>query len=178
MTNLDQLALDNPFWQFSLAQWKNKPLQQQLLSLQDSGNYRINLLLLSMWLSFDCKDIQPHYPSLVYKSSTWHDQIVSPIRNTRKALSAELSTQSHSLKTQLQACELQAEQIEQALLYEASLNIPRSISDQFDSLDWLISNLSASGLAKSDLSLLIQNCLPTYPVDRINERLQAFKRTL
>ena len=174
MEDLDHLTLDNPFWQFSLSQWKNSQLQQHLLDLQDHGNYRINLLLLCMWLSFEGKDIRAHYQALIIKSSLWHEHIVSPVRSARKALTEQFPSKSNSLKTQLQACELQAEQIEQALLYEESSGIPKSDDDECDSLDRLIYNLSASGLAKSDLSLLIQNCLPTYPVERINERLQNF----
>jgi hypothetical protein len=48
MKDLSSLQLDNPFWQFSLQQWKNSKLQQQLLSLQDEKAYRINLLLLDI----------------------------------------------------------------------------------------------------------------------------------
>lgn len=174
MKNLDNLILDNPFWQFSLLQWKNNALQQQLLDLQNIQNYRINFLLLSMWLSFEQKDINPHYTFLMDKSSEWHSNIVEPIRNARKTLSNQNTLHTNALKKQLQACELQAEQIDQALLYHASLEIPKSTRLQFDSLDWLIANLSASELAKSDLSLLIQNCLPNYPVEHITQRLQAY----
>ena len=174
MKDLDHLALDNPFWQFSLLQWKNDNLQQQLLNLQDNGNFRINLLLLAMWLSFEHKDIRSHYQELIAKSSQWHKQIVAPIRNARKVLPRQLSNQSQAFKNQLQTCELQAEQIEHALLYQTSLGIPKSNQPKFDSLDWLVVNLSASELAKSDLFLLIQNCLPMHPAKRINERLQAF----
>ena len=148
--DIETLSLDNPFWQFSLSQWKLKPLQQQLLDLQNTQDHRINLLLLSMWLSFEHKDIRPYYASILENSHDWHTNIVAPIRHARQSLANMIALKPPPLKTQLQACELH------------------------DSLDWLIRNLSASSLDKSDLSLLIQNCLPTYPAKRINERLQAF----
>lgn len=173
MTDLSSLQLNNPFWQFSLKQWQNKNLQQQLLSLQNDQGYRVNLLLISMWLSFEYKDIRPHLKNLVSKSSQWHEQVVSPIRKARQAVPSPLPQQSLSLKTQLQACELQAEQIEQAILYQACKDIPLSKSNKLDSLGHLIQNLSASDIDKSDLSLLIQSCLPMHPIDRINERLQG-----
>tara|TARA_R110001592_G_scaffold66617_1_gene204540 strand:+ start:17709 stop:18233 length:525 start_codon:yes stop_codon:yes gene_type:complete len=173
MKDLSSLALDNPFWQFSLQQWKNSKLQQQLLELQDQKDYRINLLLLSMWLSVEHKDIRPHLNELISKSSEWHELIVAPIRRVRQIIPADLPRQSLALKSQLQHCELHAEQIEQALLYQACENIPESKSTSMDSLDWLIRNLSASDLDKSDLSLLIQNCLPMHPVHRITDRLNA-----
>ncbi|MFT6031409.1 MAG: hypothetical protein ACI8O8_003161 [Oleiphilaceae bacterium] len=173
MKDLSSLQLDNPFWQFSLQQWKNSKLQQQLLSLQDEKAYRINLLLLGMWLSFEHKDIRPHQDNLIAQTSEWHENIVLPLRQVRQALPSELPQQSRSLKTQLQTSELHAEQIEQALLFKACAKIPDSKTIKLDSLDWLVLNLSASHLEKSDLFLLIQNCLPMHPTHRINERLNA-----
>tara|TARA_R110001592_G_C12993008_1_gene735212 strand:- start:330 stop:854 length:525 start_codon:yes stop_codon:yes gene_type:complete len=173
MKDLSSLFLDNPFWIFSLQQWKNSKLQQQLLSLQNEKNFRINLLLLAMWLSFEHKDIRPHLTELIAKSSEWHEKIVAPIRQVRQAIPSKLPQQSLPLKTQLQASELHAEQIEQALLYRACEDIPESKTAGLDSLDWLILNLSASDLGGNDLSLLIQNCLPMHPIHRINKRLNA-----
>lgn len=173
MNDLNTLALDNPFWQFSLQQWHNKDLQQQLLALQNEQGYRVNLLLLSMWLSFEHKDIRPYLDSLLSKSHEWHEQIVAPIRQVRQNLSKLLPPQSLSLKSQVQACELHAEQIEQALLFQACKNIPTEESTNLDSLDYLIRNLSASDMHKNDLFLLIQNSLPMHPAHRITERLNA-----
>lgn len=177
---LEQLVLDNPFWQFSLEQWQKPALQAQLLSLQNEQDYRINLLLLAMWLSFEHRDIRPHLTSFVEASSAWHEQIVAPLRATRQSLPAAV----RDLKQQLQACELQAEQIEQAILYAASMQCyADSSSDQAastankpDSLDWLIINLSASELAQSDLFLLLQTCLPSYPAQRIYESLDRHRQ--
>ena len=134
MNDLSTLPLNNPFWQFSLKQWQNNNLQIQLLTLQNEQDYRINLLLLAMWLSFEHKDIRPHLNDLISKSSEWHEQIVAPIRQVRQAIPEHLPQQSLSLKSQLQACELQAEQIEQALLYAACENIPKNNASDSDSL--------------------------------------------
>ena len=176
----EQLVLDNPFWQFSLEQWQKPALQAQLLNLQNQQDYRINLLLLAMWLGFEQRDIRPHLHTFVEASSAWHEQVVAPIRKTRQSLPAA----TRDLKQQLQACELQAEQIEQAILYAASVQCyPGSTTEQAaaaankpDSLDWLIINLSASELAQSDLFLLLQTCLPSYPAQRINERLDRHRQ--
>jgi uncharacterized protein (TIGR02444 family) len=170
---LDHLELNNPFWQFSLTQWKNPALQTHLLTLQNEHGFRINLLLLAMWLSFEGRDIRLHIETLITESRAWHEHVVVPLRLTRQCLPASVK----DLKQQVQACELQAEQIEQALLYTCSLKYPtkqtsRAQHHHFDSLDWLIINLSASGLTQSNLSLLIQNCLPSYPVKRIDERIR------
>jgi uncharacterized protein (TIGR02444 family) len=170
---LDHLELNNPFWQFSLTQWKNPALQAQLLTLQNEHGFRINLLLLAMWLSFEGRDIRPHVETFISESRTWHEHVVVPLRLTRQCLPGAVC----ALKKHVQACELEAEQIEQALLYASSLKCTAEHASavqhtRLDSLDWLIINLSASGLVQSDLSLLIQNCLPSYPVKRIDERIR------
>lgn len=172
MKDLSSLPLSNPFWQFSLKQWQNSAIQAHLLSLQDNQNHRINLLLLAMWLGFEHKDIRSHLQRLLTESQQWHDRIVSPIRLARQAMPKTLPDLSFQLKEQLQACELQAEQIEQAILFQESIQIPVSEKTNYDSLDWLIINLSASDLGEIDLLLMIQNCLPTYPTQRISDRLR------
>lgn len=175
MTDLSELQLDNPFWQFSLALWRNKALQEHLLALQNNQDYRVNLLLLAIWLSFEDKDLRPHLNEFIAKTEHWHETVVAPIRLVRQTLPKNLPSQNLTLKSQLQNCELQAEQIEQALLYHASLDLPATRQTTYDSLDWLIVNLSASELSESDLLLLLQNCLPTYPTLRITERMQAHR---
>jgi len=174
----EQLELDNPFWRFSLEQWQKPSLQTQLLHLQNTQDYRINLLLLAMWLGFEQRDIRPHLTSLIDASRAWHEQVVAPLRQTRQNLPAAVS----GLKKQLQACELQAEQIEQAILYDTCLKCSpdntkqrTSGSKPQDSLDWLIINLSASELAENDLFLLLQACLPSYPAPRIKARLDLHR---
>lgn len=176
---LDQLELNNPFWQFSLEQWQKPTLQAQLLNLQNEQDFRINLLLLAMWLSFEQHDIRSHLTTFVEASRDWHEQIVAPLRTTRQSLPAA----ARDLKKQLQTCELQAEQIEQAILYATSVQCyagsateqSASPANKPDSLDWLILNLSASEVAESDLFLLLQTCLPSYTAQRINERLELHR---
>jgi uncharacterized protein (TIGR02444 family) len=172
LLNPDQLMLDNPFWRFSLEQWQKPALQAQLLSLQNEQGLRINIVLLAMWLSFEQRDIRAQIDTLIADSQCWHEDVVIPLRHTRQSLPSSVS----DLKKQVQHCELQAEQIEQAILYTSCLKCFADHSAdihqrQFDALDWLILNLPASGLGQSDLSLLIQNCLPSYPPSRIDERI-------
>ncbi len=173
--DLAGLPLLNPFWQFSLQQWKSTALQRQLIALQNERGQRINLLLLSMWFSFEHKDIRPYLNALIDASQAWHEHIVAPLRTARQMLPQALPEPCHQLKQHIQACELQAEQVEQAILYQHALHCETAQTAKqqpdYDSLDWLIINLSASELAQTDLFLLIQNCLPSYPAARIQARL-------
>lgn len=170
--HVDQLDLNNPFWQFSLEQWRNPALQNQLLHLQNTQGIRINIILLAMWMSFEHRDIRSSLRLILDETKAWHEQVVAPLRKTRISLPGS----ADALKKQVQACELQAEQIEQALLFASSRKfVPEHTlkphNKTYDSLDWLILNLSASGLAESDLSLVVQACLPSYPVHRVEERI-------
>lgn len=174
-SELDNLIMDNPFWQCSLTLWQNKSLQSQLLRLQNTQDYRVNLLLLAIWLGLEGKDLRAHLHKLSEQVNTWHESIVAPIRQVRQALPKSLPDAVASLKAQLQACELQAEQVEQALLFQYTQELPSIEDPKFDELDCLIVNLSASELGESDLLLILQHCLPNYSVQQIKQRIQSHR---
>jgi len=149
----DTLTLDNPFWQFSLLLWEDKTLRALLLRLQDEHNQRINLLLFAIWLAKQHKVIKTGFKQLCLSSDTWHDRIVLPLRKARKELPKIEAVAM--LKTQIQASELLAEQYEQALLFNCSLDIQTDEAENISFEERLRVNLSTGQLRKSDLSLLI-----------------------
>jgi len=188
------LQLDNDFWQFSLSFWQNKNAQEALLRLQDIQHLRVNLLLFSMWLGIEKKAITNHLLLTLEATECWHQQVVAPLRNVRKAL--PLQSPAPSLKPQVQNSELLAEQIEQSLLFKCAFNIPVAITktnthnSPDNTLTILIKNLLACSnhaqsiqqltaveshqkkkndiLSPPDLLLLIQACLPMHPVSHIS----------
>ena len=164
------LELDNPFWQFSLQQWNNDALQKNLLKLQNEQGFRINILLFSIWLAFEKKNIHAHLATIIRSTEQWHTQVVHPLRQVRKNLPQILP--KPSLKAQIQQSELQAEQIEQAILYRCSLSIPKIESTHLNSLQILAKNLFVSALSKSDLLLIIQACLPVHPLHHIEQCIE------
>jgi len=149
----DTLALDNPFWQCSLLLWQNKALRTLLLRLQDEQNQRINLLLFAIWLAKQNKVIKTDFKQFCLESDAWHDSIVSPLRAARKEL-PKLDVVS-AFKSQIQACELLAEQYEQALLFKSSIDIQSSETENINFEARLRINLSTGQLRDSDLSLII-----------------------
>jgi len=171
---LSELELNNPFWQFSLKQWQDNAFQRLLIRLQDEQALRINLVLFSIWLSFEKKQIGLFYGDLIQSTQEWHHQIVTPLRNARKSLPSTLS--NSDLKTHMQNSELQAEQYEQAILYRYSLGLSSYELDDIGTLDMLIKNLFASQLSETQLSLIIRACLPTYPEERISQRIIKIRR--
>ena len=195
----NELPLDNDFWQFSLLLWKNKTAQEILLKLQDRDHLRVNLLLFSMWLGIEQKDIHQYILNALETTESWHQKIVTPLRLIRKSLPVELSTAT--LKPQVQTSELLAEQIEQALLFKSALNnqafaITKSPHDSSNkTLSILINNLlrcsshaqsilelnktenrqntKKSTLCQTDLLLLVQACLPMHSKAQITACLES-----
>lgn len=107
--------------------------------------------------------MEPHLNAIAETTRTWHEQIVSPLRQIRKHLP------KHSLRTNVQQAELQAEQIEQALLFDLASNFHISTSNT--PIDTLIANLIASGLPERHLSLCIRVCLPDYSDSQIQAQI-------
>ena len=172
---LNSLELDNVFWQFSLKQWRNTKLQQTLLRCQDEQNLRINVLLLCIWLGLEKKPVHEHLDHILKVSEPWHSQVVRPLRQVRKSLPSQSSLAATQLKKQIQGSELQAEQIEQAILYRSCSSLPHYEHTDLNTLDILTRNLSASQLSNSDLLLLIQIILPTHPKSYILQSISAAK---
>ena len=113
----NELPLETPFWAFSLAQWKNQAAQTALLSLQNDMGLIVNRLLFCSWLGFERREL---LTAELFKDallSQWHDQSVAQLRALRVALKTSASHQAKLIAT-VQSAELQAEQIEQALLFQ------------------------------------------------------------
>jgi len=186
------LQLDNDFWKFSLSFWQDKKAQEILLRLQDTQHLRVNLLLFSMWLGIERRNITHHLLSILEATESWHQQVVAPLRQVRKALPLQLPTST--LKPQVQNSELLAEQVEQSLLFNCALKIPVATPKinrpPDNTLSILIKNLLACAshaqsiqqlntlgnhqnkkfdtLSPSDLLLLVQACLPIHPASHIS----------
>lgn len=187
------LELNNAFWQFSLNLWQQESAQEVLLRLQDTGGYRINWLLFSMWTGIEKKLISEHLDQISRITDNWHHQIVAPLRSVRKAIPDH--TSCAALKPQLQTSELQAEQIEQALLFACANTIPKvdSVTSQLNTLQLICQNLvniavfnqgsaqmgteprqtKTGQLDESDLLCLVQACLPAHPSAHITAGIEA-----
>ena len=112
-----ELPLETPFWAFSLSLWKNQTAQTTLLSLQNDMGLVVNRLLFCSWLGFDRRELLTEELFKDELLSQWHEQSVAPLRAIRTALKISASHQPKLIST-VQSAELQAEQIEQALLFQ------------------------------------------------------------
>lgn len=113
-----ELSLETPFWAFSLSLWKNQSAQNALLSLQNDLDLVVNRLLFCSWLGFERRELLTDAMFKHALLSQWHKQSVAPLRAARMAIKICAPAQMQLIKT-IQSAELQAEQIEQALLFQS-----------------------------------------------------------
>ena len=115
--------MGSPFWDFSIAIYGDRAVQEECLQLQDRFGLDVNLVLLCVFLgavhglALTSDDIA----SAREEVRQWQNDIVRPLRNARRSLKTiatqgETAIATISLRTQVKAVELEAERIEQTLL--------------------------------------------------------------
>jgi len=115
------LFRDNAFWRFSLHIYATPGVAEECLSLQRTLKIDVNTLLFCVWLgtrriSISEQDIK----ALAGIVGSWHDQIVRRLRAIRENMKIMLEMEYDDVKMlrdKIAATELEAEQIEQALLF-------------------------------------------------------------
>jgi uncharacterized protein (TIGR02444 family) len=118
------LQCDNPFWTFSLEVYAAPGVAVECLALQRELDVDVNMLLFCAWLGAAHKSVLSaerigFFESLV---RTWHEDVVKPLRGVRdtiKGRADNIEEDIGALRRQALSVELGAEQIEQALLYQA-----------------------------------------------------------
>lgn len=124
-SNEPPLRVDNPLWTFSLRVYATPGVEAECLALQDRRGADVNLVLACAWigaergLSLGRGEVE----RLREGASRWHEAAVRPLRAARRAVKP-LPEMAHgkvrSFRGRLAAVELEAERIEQALLFEAA----------------------------------------------------------
>jgi len=156
---LENLELDNAFWQFSIKLWEDGRFRTHMLRLQDELGFRVNLLLFAIWLSTEDKVMAGHLDDVKAYTKIWHETVVAPLRRVRQYMPT--SAKTSSLKSKIQQCELYSEQLEQSLLFAFSSQIPKMISKETTLAQKLSHNLLASQIPQSELLLLVDICIIT-----------------
>jgi len=122
------LQSDNPFWQFSLAVYAAPGVAAECLALQRALDIDVNMLLFCAWLGarrtvMTAEDIET-FEAIV---RPWQQSVVRPLRVARDAMKA-MPEMGHNdikaLRKQILEVELRAEQMEQALLFQAMADRP------------------------------------------------------
>jgi len=112
---------DNAFWRFSLEVYAAPGVEAECLALQALHDVDVNLLLFCAWAGAERRwclaraDVD-HMRQAV---RAWQETVVKPLRSARRALET-LGLQNEAardLRARIAADELEAERIEQALLF-------------------------------------------------------------
>ena len=136
-------SIDTPLRTFSLAVYGRDGVAEECLELQERLNLDINLLLFVAFtgavdgVRMELQDIAAANGVV----ANWHAQIVCALRRARrtlKSVNADVGNPLHdvnaALRTQVKAAELEAEKIEQAMLWQWSrrefAGRPRTDRDQ------------------------------------------------
>ena len=121
--------IDTPFWAFSLAVYGGDGVEDECLKLQELLKLDVNLLLFAAFVGaiegvrLERKDIAAVNAVI----AGWHGEIVQSLRQARRALKPPsidagnpLREASATLRKQVKTAELEAEKIEQAILWQWS----------------------------------------------------------
>jgi len=113
------LQIDHEFWRFSLAVYGAPGVEPECLALQEGLAIDVNVLLFCAWLgasrrtALTADDVE----SIGRVVQPWHMQAVRPLRAVRQQLKTFSGDDLQAFRSRLKVLELEAEQLEQAMLF-------------------------------------------------------------
>ena len=121
-----------PFWQFSGVVYARPGVAEACIDLQDRHGLDVNLLLFCAWAGAQGRVLDGGDLGLLRSASRpWHDEVVAPLRAARRWLKRQTAVPDdlgEAFRTEVKALELQAEMLEQLVLYQ-ELEILEGASD-------------------------------------------------
>ena len=114
---------DNPFWTFSVGLYARPGVAAACLGLQDRHGLDVNVLLYCVWLGAErgVQVTEADAAQIAARAASWHDAIVRPLRALRVAMKTRQHgaplTLSDVLRNDIKRAELDAERIEQQILF-------------------------------------------------------------
>ena len=120
----------NPFWTFSLDQYRAPNVAPACLALQERHGADVNFLFFCIWLGrsgygpFTREDIATFHARV----APWHEAVVKPLRAVRKRIKDPVGAEDRELalayRQRVQKIEIDAEHMEQVTLFEAVRQLP------------------------------------------------------
>src|SRR5689334_21979060 len=109
---------DNAFWQFSLSIYGRSDVAEECLALQEAAGIEINVLLFCAWLGtqgvvLSKEDIASSLSTI----EAWNENVVRPLRGVRQRMKGLYRNEFAKLTERVKTLELEAEQVEQAILF-------------------------------------------------------------
>ena len=143
---MNGLALDNPFWKFSVAVYAAPGVADECIVVQDRYDVDVNALMFCAWLGWSrgigltAKDIE----AIDAVVRAWNENSVKPLRTVRRFTKGMPEDEVRRLRARVKAIELDAERIEQGMLYAYA-------ERQFASVD----NAAAGSIMRSNLQAFL-----------------------
>jgi len=163
---------DNPFWAFSLRVYRRPGVAPACLRLQDEYDVDVNLLLYCCWRgSVDGAAMsQSDIVAAMHRVEAWRESVVRPLRAVRRRLKSGFDgfdrAGSDAVRSEVKRIELDAEQLQQAALFESSPNVASSAPSRTAAgaaRQNVAAYLDAIGVhldedAKADCALILECC--------------------
>ena len=161
----------NPFWDFSLAVYGREGVATACLALQDRHGLDVNLALYCAWAGHRGRALSAvDLARLTAVARSWQADVVAPLRAIRrhlKALTALPESAAEQLRTRVKEIELEAEAVEQRMLYEA-LPVADGRGAPAIAGGNMVAYLESLGIAPdatdvADLAAIARGCFPDLP---------------
>ena len=126
---------EHPFWDYSLALYKQPGVADACLYLQDRYGLNVNIVLFCVWSASSglAALAAGQLATAIRRVSDWQQQVVAPLRHIRRALGREpLGIPEFLLDTyrpQIEAAELEAEHVEQLVLADFADSMSRGTAE-------------------------------------------------
>jgi uncharacterized protein (TIGR02444 family) len=114
----DDLQYDNEFWRFSLTVYGEPGVAKECLVLQEAIGLDVNVLLFCAWLGSRAVVLnRAEIEAVSAAVADWHENVVRPLRGVRQHIKKLQCDNLETFRTKVKGIELEAEQIEQAILF-------------------------------------------------------------
>ena len=118
------VEMESPLWRFSLAVYRGAGVQEECLDVQERFGVDVNLLMLCAYVGaiegavMSASDVADALDA----TGAWHADVVRVLRQARRSLkplaeTGDLAQVVAALRLKVKAAELEAEQIEQAMIW-------------------------------------------------------------
>jgi uncharacterized protein (TIGR02444 family) len=119
------IEMNSPLWRFSLAVYASAGVQEECLDVQERIGVDVNLLMLCAYVGavegavLSASDVA----DAIEASGAWHGNIVKMLRQVRRTLKpwgagqGGVANAVEGLRVKVKGAELEAEQIEQAMMW-------------------------------------------------------------
>ena len=129
MESLSGESVASPFWQFSLAFYRQPGVADACIRLQEEAGVDVNLLLFLLWQATLKRAVSTdEVQALERRVAPWREEIVIPLRTVRRALKSPPAlvpaATAELFRTRIKAVELEAERLQEQAMYELARSSP------------------------------------------------------